>query len=125
MRLLRNLESKSEHKRGVCDEGKVLCSDGSWCIREDYICDGEADCDDGGDEAYCDSACDKGWVECSDGSFCIQEKWKCDGEADCTDGGDEANCGSSGGTAGSANGQCGIAPKYVSGNQQFIVGGYE
>lgn len=70
------------------------------------MCDDEADCDDGSDEASCPP------VTCSSTSFqcnntvCVPRLWTCDGDADCPDGSDEwpQNCGST--VASSATHHC-------------------
>ncbi|MCA9656008.1 MAG: hypothetical protein H6712_01995 [Myxococcales bacterium] len=67
--------------------GAFTCADGST-IAEAWVCDGEADCEGGEDEA---ASC-PGPVLCADGSE-IPPSWVCDGWDDCGDGSDEpAEC---------------------------------
>ena len=65
--------------------GTYSCADGST-IPDDWVCDGEPDCDSEDDEVGC--------VEftCADGSEMIPETWVCDGGQDCEDGSDELDC---------------------------------
>ncbi len=76
----------------ACDDGEWACHDGP-CIDARWLCDGEADCDDGTDELECHGGwrCDEGELLC-DGAWCVPESWACDGEADCDDGTDEEDC---------------------------------
>lgn len=65
------------------------------------MCDGNADCDGGHDEADCGEGDPCRGVRCrSDPSGagrpgCVQAEWVCDGDDDCGDGSDEADCGKS------------------------------
>lgn len=58
----------------------MSCSDGSKCIKHKHLCDGEADCNDGSDEAKC---------SCKDR---IEAFRHCDGYLDCPEGEDEIGC---------------------------------
>ncbi|XP_014662216.1 PREDICTED: basement membrane-specific heparan sulfate proteoglycan core protein-like [Priapulus caudatus] len=75
-----------------CAETESTCSDGQ-CIPRDYLCDGEADCKDGSDEASCVKAdqCEPNEFQCNNGR-CIQKIWRCDGDNDCGDRSDEESC---------------------------------
>jgi hypothetical protein len=71
-----------------CDGGSgetFTCGDGET-VPADYVCDDEADCSDGSDEANCVP------FVCDDGTP-IPAAYVCDGDDDCGDGSDEANCG--------------------------------
>ncbi|XP_069115040.1 basement membrane-specific heparan sulfate proteoglycan core protein-like isoform X2 [Argopecten irradians] len=77
---------------GPCGAGESVCQSGQ-CIPSDYRCDGEKDCEDGSDEAYCstDNPCEPNEFRCSSG-ICVMKIWRCDGDNDCGDGFDELNC---------------------------------
>ncbi|GFU23455.1 gastric intrinsic factor [Trichonephila clavipes] len=36
-----------------CPEKKLVCADGTRCVKSSWICDGENDCPDGSDELFC------------------------------------------------------------------------
>lgn len=77
-----------------CTQAEFHCRNGQ-CVSSSFVCDNEADCDDGSDEASCPP------VTCSGASFqcnntvCVPRLWACDGDADCDDGSDEwpSTCG--------------------------------
>ncbi|KAK3801367.1 hypothetical protein RRG08_059069 [Elysia crispata] len=81
-----------ERPDGPCGRGQATCSDGR-CIPQDYLCDGEADCDDGSDERECSASlpCEPNEFRCNNGQ-CAVKIWRCDGDYDCVDGSDEQNC---------------------------------
>lgn len=71
-----------------CTNTEFRCRNGQ-CVSSSFVCDDEADCDDGSDEASCPP------VTCSATSFqckntvCVPRLWLCDGDVDCLDGSDE------------------------------------
>ena len=72
---------------GTTETSTFVCDDGSE-ISADFECDGDLDCADDSDEAYCGTGAT---FLCDDGSE-IEAAFECDGDLDCTDGSDEANC---------------------------------
>ncbi|KAF0300268.1 Prolow-density lipoprotein receptor-related protein 1 [Amphibalanus amphitrite] len=72
--------------------GLVPCGGGAICVQRTAVCDGQADCPDGSDEADCLTTCAPGEHQCSDGSECVPGQYRCDGQRDCGDGSDEADC---------------------------------
>ena len=97
----------------TCPEAERSCFDGTQCIEEHQVCDGNLDCSDESDEAIC-FGCHTGGLtlgqfvcdskpDCSDGSdeddcfICEngdlkRNEWVCDGVNDCSDGSDEDDC---------------------------------
>ncbi|NXJ85945.1 VLDLR protein, partial [Trogon melanurus] len=80
-----------------CPRTHVPCRDGTECVAQEYMCDGEKDCADGSDEDGCAQLCDTpgrsgSSYPCGLGG-CLNASLVCDGRQDCTDGSDEAgNC---------------------------------
>ena len=78
-----------------CAPGEVPCNRGgghsnqTGCVNAQWLCDGEQDCPDGGDEDDCESrSCEPNRFRC-DTDKCVLWSSVCDGEKDCTDGSDE------------------------------------
>ena len=84
-------------KASVCREFEFECVRklyGPDCIAKSSVCDGEADCLGGSDEANCVAghlACLRGLFRCASGD-CIKPELVCDGERHCDDGTDEEDC---------------------------------
>uniref|UniRef100_A0A8C2ZW02 Low density lipoprotein receptor a n=1 Tax=Cyclopterus lumpus TaxID=8103 RepID=A0A8C2ZW02_CYCLU len=77
-----------------CTNVEFSCGNGQ-CVSSAFLCDDEADCDDGSDEASCPPiTCSGASFQCNHG-VCVPRLWACDGDADCSDGSDEwpQNCG--------------------------------
>ncbi|NXT19968.1 LRP2 protein, partial [Syrrhaptes paradoxus] len=80
-----------------CPRTHVPCRDGTECVAQEYLCDGEKDCADGSDEDGCAQLCDtpgrsRPSYPCRLGP-CLNVSLVCDGQRDCADGSDEAgNC---------------------------------
>merc|ERR1712038_2086428 len=107
---------------GCVSESQCKCKrdNADACIPKDWICDYEADCDDGADEAGCpsttttttttstlapgtcggkldycapwDNYCTCKTPADNGNNKCISEAWVCDGEDDCGDNSDEEGC---------------------------------
>ncbi|NXW95113.1 LRP2 protein, partial [Alopecoenas beccarii] len=80
-----------------CPRTHVPCRDGTECVAQEYVCDGEKDCVDGSDEDGCAQLCDTPGRCCSlypcGLGTCLNASLVCDGRQDCADGSDEGgNC---------------------------------
>uniref|UniRef100_A0A672JZX3 Low-density lipoprotein receptor related-protein 13 n=1 Tax=Sinocyclocheilus grahami TaxID=75366 RepID=A0A672JZX3_SINGR len=92
---------KCIERRQVCDvdcfkpeEGCGHRCDKNHCIPESFVCDGDADCVDGSDEASCgrgEESCSSAEWRCSSGQ-CVSVSMCCDGPPDCRDHSDEEDC---------------------------------
>lgn len=77
-----------------CPQTEFRCGSGQ-CVSASFVCDDEADCDDGSDEASCPPVtCSATSFQCNN-TVCVPRLWACDGDVDCSDGSDEwpSNCG--------------------------------
>lgn len=76
-----------------CPRTHVPCRDGTECVAQEYVCDGEKDCADGSDEDGCAQLCDTpGAFRCVSGAVCVGAGERCDGVPQCPDASDEAGC---------------------------------
>ncbi|XP_062493545.1 prolow-density lipoprotein receptor-related protein 1-like [Pezoporus occidentalis] len=76
-----------------CPRTHVPCRDGTECVAQEYMCDGEKDCADGSDEDGCAQLCDTpGAFHCASGAVCIGAGERCDGVPQCPDASDETGC---------------------------------
>ncbi|MEM9071491.1 MAG: hypothetical protein AAGE52_23495 [Myxococcota bacterium] len=79
-----------------CEGGRCLCSNGED-IDEDFVCDGDNDCDNWDDERGCPGTriprmnCVGDDCLCRTGEV-IPARWICDGDNDCGDFEDEQGC---------------------------------
>ncbi len=75
------------------ETGQFNCADDGSPIPASWVCDGDLDCEDGSDEANCQTSEDEGTeFICADDGSPIPASWVCDGDLDCEDGSDEAGC---------------------------------
>lgn len=77
-----------------CLSTEFECKDHITCIHKSFMCDGDKDCPDGGDEdpIRCKNiTCREDQFQCKDRS-CIPGQLYCSGTAECADGSDEVNC---------------------------------
>lgn len=84
---------ESEHCQVTsCGSWEFRCNVTGRCIPLTWVCDGEADCQDGADEQTIQGctldSCNENQFRCSDGQ-CIGKVYYCDGDKDCSDGSDE------------------------------------
>ncbi|KAM6071749.1 uncharacterized protein LJ206_010167 isoform 1-T1 [Theristicus caerulescens] len=76
-----------------CPRTHVPCHDGTECVAQEYMCDGEKDCADGSDEDGCAQLCDTpGAFHCASGAVCVGAGERCNGVPQCPDASDEAGC---------------------------------
>ncbi|XP_053922447.1 low-density lipoprotein receptor-related protein 2 isoform X4 [Cuculus canorus] len=76
-----------------CPRTYMACHDGTECVAQEYMCDGEKDCADGSDEDGCDQLCNTpGAFHCVTGAMCIRAGERCDGVPQCRDASDETGC---------------------------------
>ncbi|NXH20311.1 LRP2 protein, partial [Bucco capensis] len=84
-----------------CPRTHVPCRDGTECVAQEYICDGEKDCADGSDEDGCAQLCDTPGqpAPCQSHEYpcglgtCLNASLVCDGQQNCANGLDEeGNC---------------------------------
>ncbi|PKU45899.1 hypothetical protein llap_3781 [Limosa lapponica baueri] len=76
-----------------CPRTHVPCRDGTECVAQEYMCDGEKDCADGSDEDGCAQLCDTpGAFHCASGATCVGAGERCDGVPQCPDASDETGC---------------------------------
>ncbi len=63
----------------------------SYCIQNQYVCDGKLDCAGGIDEIKCPQLCIFSF-KCRSASFCLNFGFVCDGSTECPHGDDELLC---------------------------------
>ena len=91
-------------RSGKCGPDTFACSNGAECIDPGWVCDGDADCADGSDEAVaqCEpggaglarhSSCRADQWACATSDLCIPAHLRCSRGAECPDASDEAGCG--------------------------------
>ncbi|KAF3846858.1 hypothetical protein F7725_003936 [Dissostichus mawsoni] len=69
-------------------QSSLRCGSGQ-CVSSSFVCDDEADCDDGSDEASCPPVtCSPAAFQCNN-TVCVPGLWACDGDMDCSDSSDE------------------------------------
>ena len=70
-----------------CPSDQFACADGSRCIPNSYLCDGDHDCEDASDESHshCLPPCSSDMFACEDGSKCIPKTNLCNGYNTCDD----------------------------------------
>lgn len=74
-----SVSNKTRSSR-LCPFGEHMCADESKCIKQIHLCDGNVQCVDASDEAYC--SC----------KYRVGAARLCDGYFDCPSGEDELGC---------------------------------
>ncbi|XP_018014652.1 uncharacterized protein LOC108671598 isoform X2 [Hyalella azteca] len=86
----------AEDGLAICTMEMFMCLDGSDCLLNSYVCDGNQNCADNSDENNCTvsrpecSGADD--FQCASTGLCVPSSWLCDGADDCRDNSDEQNC---------------------------------
>ncbi|XP_048451325.1 prolow-density lipoprotein receptor-related protein 1-like isoform X2 [Rhincodon typus] len=75
-----------------CDEKKIQCNDGTFCLDKKNVCDGKTDCADGSDEINCPNTTCLGMQWPCRNQKCIPMIAKCNGVDECGDNSDEEFC---------------------------------
>jgi len=91
-----------------------------------FLCDDEADCDDGTDEASCAPASCSGASFRCDNGVCVPRLWACDGDLDCSDGSDEwpQSCGTKAPDSASSAHRC-SSLEFLCGSGECIHGSWK
>nr|CAH0106919.1 unnamed protein product [Daphnia galeata] len=80
--------STVEYSLWACPKRHFPCDSSCYTSDENFVCDGNNDCNYDRDEHYCDqSVCQHDGFKC--GRQCIPRKLVCNGQHDCLDGSDE------------------------------------
>ncbi|KAK7886674.1 hypothetical protein WMY93_026295 [Mugilogobius chulae] len=77
-----------------CEESEWRCGNGV-CLPKDVVCNGKQDCEDGNDEANCQTSpgiCSDYSFKCDNGDCVNKVNAECDRVDDCSDKSDEARC---------------------------------
>ncbi|XP_030833437.1 fibropellin-1 [Strongylocentrotus purpuratus] len=69
------------------------CASEYDCVIDEWVCDGDKDCNNGEDELYCTTNYNSSCFECASEYECVNDpSWVCDGDNDCNNGEDELYC---------------------------------